>query len=137
MFSFGTPRKFPQKAELDRATTPVIETLELRQLMSAATVRDLAGETEQSLIDLDTVAGVLKITSTGTSVAGSNTNGDNTLTNGLETQFNATTSGFKITTRLVGPLSYINTPSEQAGIMCGPDQDKDIKLDAISQPTST
>ena len=34
-------------------------------------------------------------------------------------------------------MSYINTPSEQAGIMFGPDQDNWIKLVAVSQPTGT
>src|SRR3954466_6718517 len=86
----------------------------------------LGTEYQPALIDLDTAGGVLKLTTTGTSAAGSNTNGDNTLVNALETQFNATTSGFKITTRLSGPLSYIDTPSEQAGIMFGPNQDNFI-----------
>src|SRR5437016_11557165 len=53
----------------------------------------LGSEYQPSLIDLDTTAGVLKLTTTGTSTAGSNTNGDNTLVNNLETQFDATTSG--------------------------------------------
>src|SRR5213075_1251771 len=71
----------------------------------------LGNEYQPSLIDLDTAGGVLKLMTTGTSTAGSNTNADNTLVNGLETQFNATTSGFKITTRLRGPIGYIDTPS--------------------------
>ncbi|MDQ3441627.1 MAG: Ig-like domain-containing protein, partial [Planctomycetota bacterium] len=87
-----------------------------------------------SLIDLDTAAGVLKITTSGNSAAGGNYNGDNTLVNGLETQFNATTSGFAITARLKGPLSFIDNPAEQAGIMFGPDQDNYIKLVAAAQP---
>src|SRR6187549_3396203 len=57
----------------------------------------LGNEYQPNLIDLDTGAGVLKLTTTGTSTAGSNTNTDNTLVNGLETQFDGTTSGFKIT----------------------------------------
>ena len=93
-----------------------------------------ANEYQPALIDLDTTLGRLKLTTTGTSTAASNSRGDNTLVNALETQFNATTSGFKITTRLVGPLDYLNNPSEQAGIMFGPDQDNFIKLVAISQP---
>ncbi|HEV2292878.1 MAG TPA: carbohydrate-binding protein [Tepidisphaeraceae bacterium] len=87
-----------------------------------------------ALIDLDPAAGVLKITTTGNSAAGGNYNGDNTLVNGLETQFNATTSGFAITTRLKGPLGFIDNPSEQAGIMFGPDQDNYVKLVAVAQP---
>jgi hypothetical protein len=42
---------------------------------------------------------VLKLTTTGTSSAGGNYGTDNTLVDPLETQFNATTSGFKITAR--------------------------------------
>src|SRR5687767_7440631 len=95
----------------------------------------LGNEYQAGLIDLDSAAGVLKLTTTGTSTAASNTNGDNTLVNALETQFNATTSGFKITARLKGPLDYIATPSEQAGVMFGPNQDNFVKLVAISQPT--
>src|SRR5205823_12834853 len=56
---------------------------------------------QPGLIDLDTTAGVLKLKTTGTSAAGSNTNNDNTLVNALETQFNGTGS-FKITTRRKG-----------------------------------
>src|SRR5207253_3728714 len=71
---------------------------------------------QPSLIDLDIANGVLKLTTTGNSANASNTNNDNTLVNALETQFNGSTSGFKITTRLKGSLAYIDQPSEQAGI---------------------
>ncbi|HEX8521614.1 MAG TPA: choice-of-anchor D domain-containing protein [Tepidisphaeraceae bacterium] len=94
----------------------------------------LGNEYQAGLIDLDTAAGVLKLTTTGTSSAGSYWNQDNTLVNLLETQFNGTTSGFKITTRLVGPLGYIAAPSEQGGISFGPDQDNYVKLVAVSSP---
>ena len=40
-------------------------------------------------LDLRTDLGVLQVTSTGTAAAGSNFNNDNTLTNGVETQFDA------------------------------------------------
>src|SRR5688572_10134832 len=89
---------------------------------------------QQSKIDLDTGAGVLKLTTVGNSSAGGNYNGDNTLVNGLETQFNATTSGWAVTTRLKGSLGYIDNTSEQAGIMFGPDQDNYVKLVAVAQP---
>ncbi len=95
----------------------------------------LGTQYQPSLINLDTASGVLNLTTTGTSTAGSNTNADNTLVNGLETLFNATTSGFKITVRLKGPLNSIAAPSDQAGVMFGPDQDNFIKLVAISQPS--
>src|SRR6476646_5654409 len=68
-------------------------------------------EYQPGLIDLDTAAGVLKLTTTGTSAAASNTNNDNTLVNALETQFNGANGGFKLTTRLKGPLSYLDQAS--------------------------
>src|SRR5688500_5044078 len=94
----------------------------------------LGTQYQSGLIDLDTALGVLRLTTTGTSTAGSNSGADNTLVNGLETQFNATTSGWSVTARLVGPLDFLNNPSEQGGIMFGPDQDNWVKLVAVSQP---
>ncbi|MEA2711462.1 MAG: large repetitive protein, partial [Phycisphaerales bacterium] len=92
---------------------------------------------QASLIDLDVAAGVLKLTTSGSSTTGSNTDGQNSLINALETQFNATTSGFKISARLLGPLSYISQPAQQAGIFFGPDQDNYVKLSAIAQNGNT
>ncbi len=86
-------------------------------------------------LDLRTDLGLLNITTSGTAAAGSNFNGDNTLTNSVETQFDATTSGFSITARLKGPLGYLSSPSDQGGIYFGPDQDNYIKLVAVSQPS--
>ena len=83
---------------------------------------------------LDLTGGVLKVTTTGTATSGSNFNGDNTLTNAVETTFDATTGAFQIKATLVGPLSYINEPSEQAGISFGPGQDDYVKLVAIATP---
>jgi fibronectin type 3 domain-containing protein/regulation of enolase protein 1 (concanavalin A-like superfamily) len=79
-------------------------------------------------LDLRTDLGVLQVTTTGTAAAGSNYNNDNTLTNALETQFDATTSNWKVSTRLVGPLGFLDIASEQGGIFFGPDQDNYIKL---------
>src|SRR5438045_3870332 len=104
----------PTRRLLSRAARPIIESLEGRQLLSAATIQTLpfnldfssdrgelldkdgqgtgftrvqdnklASEYQPALIDLDTAAGVLKLTTTGTSAAGSNTNADNTLVNAL------------------------------------------------------
>src|SRR5438552_12814422 len=54
----------------------------------------LGTEYQQSLIDLDTTASVLKMTTgPGTSTSGSNSGSDNTLVDGLETQFDGTVSG--------------------------------------------
>jgi hypothetical protein len=87
--------------------------------------------------NLDQVGGALKITTTGNLSAGSNYNGDNTLTNGVETMFDATTGAFQITARLIGPISYIAEPSEQAGISFGPDQDNYVKVVAVGRPEGT
>jgi len=71
---------------------------------------------------------LLNLTTTGTSTAGGNYGTDNTLANGLGTQFDATGGVFTITAKLKGPLSNLNAPSEQAGVMFGPDQDNYVKL---------
>ena len=52
--------------------------------------RGLAGSYLPANLDLRTDLGVLQVTTTGTSLAGTNFNNDNTLTNALETQFDAT-----------------------------------------------
>ena len=92
----------------------------------------LGNQYQPALLNLDTADGVLKVTSTGTSKAGSNSGSDNTQVNALETQFDGTTSGFTINTRLIGPLSNLDAPYEMAGIYLGPDQDNFIKLVAIN-----
>jgi hypothetical protein len=88
-------------------------------------------------IDLNTAQGILYLTTTGTAAAGGPWESDNTLTNSLQTQFNASTGSFTIRTRLVGPLGFIDRPSEQGGIIFGPDQDNYVKLVAVSQPGGT
>ena len=63
---------------------------------------------------------IVSMPSSGAAITGqvfngtANFNGDNTLTDGVESTFNASTGGFSITTRLIGPMSYIAEPSEQA-----------------------
>ncbi len=92
-------------------------------------------EYQPSLIDLDTTAGRLKLTAAGTATAGGAWENDNTQVNALQTQFNATASGgFTISTRLVGPLGFLKDPSEQGGLVFGPDQDNYVKLVAVAQP---
>lgn len=85
-------------------------------------------------VDLDVAAGVLRMTSAGTSTAGTNWELDNTQTNAYGVQFNGSLGQFTITTRLIGPLSNIDTPYEQAGLMFGVDQDNYVKLVAGAQP---
>jgi fibronectin type 3 domain-containing protein/regulation of enolase protein 1 (concanavalin A-like superfamily) len=79
-------------------------------------------------LDLRPDLGVLQVTTTGTALAGSNYEKDNTLTNAVETQFDSTTSGFAISTRIIGPLDFLDHASEQGGIYFGPDQDNYVKL---------
>lgn len=86
---------------------------------------------QPQLIDLDTAAGVLKLTTTGNATNGGNAGADNSLVNALETQFDGQSSGFIIQARLKGPLTYLNDPFEQGGIYFGPDQDNYVKLVAI------
>jgi fibronectin type 3 domain-containing protein len=90
-------------------------------------------EYQPSLIDLRTAEGLLYLTTTGTSAAGGPFDGDNTLVNGLQTQFNGATGAFTISVRLKGPLTSIDASSEQAGILFGPDQDNYVKLVALGQ----
>ena len=96
----------------------------------------LLNEYQPALIDLRAAEGLLYLTTTGTAAAGGPFDGDNTLVNGLQTQFNAATGAFTITVRLKGPLAHIDTASEQAGILFGPDQDNYVKLVALGQTIS-
>src|SRR5687768_16821753 len=64
-------------------------------------------EYQPGLLDLDVNAGLLNITTSGTSSTGSNSGTDNTLVNGAETIFDATTGAFSITARLKGPIDFI------------------------------
>ena len=97
----------------------------------------LLNEHQPALLDLRTAEGLLYLTTTGTSAAGGPFEGDNSLVNGLQTQFNGATGSFTITVRLKGPLTNIDTASEQAGILFGPDQDNYVKLVAIGQAAAT
>ena len=90
----------------------------------------LGDQYQPSLIDLDTAAGLLKLTTRGSSTTGGNSGADNTLVNALETQFDGTQDTFQINARLKGPLKF-DLPYEQGGIYLGSDQDNFIKLVAI------
>ena len=87
-----------------------------------------ATSTSRRVIQLDTSKAILQLTTTGTAAAGGPFDGDNSLVNALQTQFDATKGAFTISTRLVGPLGYLNAPSEQGGLLFGPDQDNYVKL---------
>ncbi|HWE03866.1 MAG TPA: Ig-like domain-containing protein [Tepidisphaeraceae bacterium] len=145
------------------AVGSVVQTLESRTLLSASTlpfvlnfnasaggVVDAAGQgtgftgvqanrlgtqLQPNLIHLLPASGELDITTTGNSTAGSNYGTDNTGVNALQTQFDATTSGFTITTRLKGPLSQLSAAYEQGGVFFGPDQDNYIKFVALDDST--
>lgn len=95
---------------------------------------NLGNEYQPSLIDLSPGEGLLKITSSGNATNGGNFGADNTLTNGLQMTFNAQSKAWTMLARLKGPLSFINVPSEQGGIMFGPDQENYVKLVAVSTP---
>jgi fibronectin type 3 domain-containing protein len=92
-------------------------------------------EYNPALIDLQPANGLLNLTTTGTSSAGGQWEADNTLVDGLETQFDATTGAFAVTTRLKGPLSFMDHASDQGGITFGPDQDNYVKFVAESSPS--
>jgi hypothetical protein len=94
-------------------------------------------EYNPGLIDVNTTTGVLDLTTTGNATNGGPWEGDNTLVNGLQTTFDAstTTGAWTITTRLQGPLSNLSNPSDQGGIYFGPNDDNYIKLVAAAQPS--
>ena len=86
-------------------------------------------------IDLNPADGVLHLTTTGTSTAGGPLEGDNTLVNGLQTQFNAQHRRVHHPHAPRRPARlHRRTPSEQGGIIFGPDQDNYVKLVAVAQP---
>jgi hypothetical protein len=79
---------------------------------------------------LNTAAGELDVTTVGTGSTGTNYGTNNTQVNAVETQFDGTTTGFTISTRLKGPLSQINAPWEGAAVYFGPDQDNYVVFNA-------
>jgi fibronectin type 3 domain-containing protein len=85
---------------------------------------------QPAALNLNTAAGELDVTTVGTSSSGSNFGTYNSQVNAVETQFDGTTSGFTVTTRLKGPLSQISAPWEGAAVYLGPDQDNYVKLNA-------
>ena len=95
---------------------------------------NVGNEYQASLLQLIPAQKQLKLTTTGTSAAGGPWEADDTLVNGLQDGFNGTTSAFTVTTRLQGPLSYLANPSDQGGILFGPNDDNYVKLVAVSQP---
>ena len=95
----------------------------------------IGNQYQPSLIHLNTGAGELDVSSQSPSSApggipGTNYGTDNTLVNGLETEFDASTQGFTITARVKGPLSQLNNSYDGATVYFGPDQDNYVKLDA-------
>jgi hypothetical protein len=87
-------------------------------------------EYDASRLDVRKTAGVLNIRSS----KGSSYGNFNAAKNVLMARFDATAAAgaFTVTTRLRGPLSYLSTDVQQAGIQFGPDQDNYVKLVAIN-----
>ncbi len=85
-----------------------------------------------SLLDLDLSTDTLRVTTDAT--AGTNGGNDNTLVNGLQTNFDGRAGRAMITTKLLGSLSYLDAGVEQAGVMFGPNDDSYIKLVARALP---
>ncbi len=87
-------------------------------------------ELDSTLIDLDTAAGLLRVTSSGNATNGSNFGDDNSLVNGLQLPFDAT-SDWLVHTRVAlagDTLDGISEGFEQFGLMIGPSQDNYVKL---------
>lgn len=99
-------------------------------------------EYDANLIDLDTTAGTLTLTSTATvstsgTISGTSFNFDNSQVNALETTFDASAPGitftkvFTVSARILGPLNTIDNKWEQGAIYLGPNQDNYVKLAVI------
>ncbi|MBW4697151.1 MAG: hypothetical protein KME03_04480 [Aphanocapsa lilacina HA4352-LM1] len=73
--------------------------------------------------------GTLKVTTT----EGTNEGDSNSLVNGLQLKFDGRNTKFKVSARLLGPLSQINIPNQRAGIMVGPNQDNYLRLTASAR----
>jgi hypothetical protein len=80
---------------------------------------------QPSLIDLDTTAGVLKLTST----SGVASKTANTQQNALEVAYDGSRRSVNINTRLVGPFSGMDAMYDLQALSFGPDQDNYAKLE--------
>ena len=89
---------------------------------------------QPALIQLFPAQNRLALTTTGSASAGGLWEGDNSLVNGLVQTFDASTGAITISARIQGPLTNLASPSEQGGILFGPDDDNYVKLVAASQP---
>ena len=132
LMAAGTTVALPYRLDFDHAVADSVVDKDGEGTGLTRVQANTAGNQYQpGLIDLDTNARVLRITAAGTATAASNSGSDNSQQNLLETQFDGTTSGFTVSARLIGPLTYLNAAYEQAGISFGPDQDNYIKLVAL------
>lgn len=95
------------------------------QTNSNTTAYDLNG------IDLRPSSSVLVLDT----LFGSNAGTTNTLKNGLQVAIDSESQPFTIKTRIKGPLTDLDTPSQQAGIFLGLNQDNYIKLVFIRNAT--
>jgi glucose/arabinose dehydrogenase len=96
-------------------------------------------EYQPALIDLDTDAGLLRLTSRGDSINGSAFRDDNTLANGLQVPFDGTqdwVAHARITSDNA-PLSQFDQPFEQAGLLVGATQDNYAKLVLVDNGVDT
>src|SRR3954447_15000428 len=123
---FNTVQSIPFAAEFSGQAGGMKDAAGLGTGFTFVQANRLGNEYQPSLLHIQ--SDLLKLTTTGTSTAGGNYGTDNTLVNGLGTQFDATAGVFTITAKLKGPLSNLNALSEQAGVMFGPDQDNYVKL---------
>ncbi|HZB70687.1 MAG TPA: hypothetical protein VE395_01025, partial [Acidimicrobiales bacterium] len=125
--------------ELARAARP---TLSGGELTSAApgTVADRDGEGtgfdsvqandagtqyQPSLIDLDTTAGVLRLTTTN----GSNAGGNDTQANALQRVFDASYRRWDVNTKVVDPAAVMGTQLQHQAVFFGPDNGNYVKLE--------
>ena len=86
---------------------------------------DAGTQHQPSLVDLDTTAGVLRLTSTN----GSNSGGNDTQANALQRVFDASYRRWDVNTRPIDPAAVMGTQLQHQAVFFGPDNGNYVKLE--------
>ncbi len=87
----------------------------------------LGTESQPQRIDIRPTSGILEVQTIGSRTTGGPFQADNTLSNGLQSLFDARTR-FTVSTRIQGPLTQFETPGREAGIYIGQTHDRFVSL---------
>ena len=127
---FNTIRPIPYTLEFTAAADGVTDRNGAGTGFSFTQNNRARNEYQPSLLNLNTGAGVLEVTASG-----SNYGLEGTLLNGLGVTFDASRTQWILTTTLKGPFTDFNGADEQAGVMLGPDQDNYVKTVLLNTPS--